>query len=126
VTTPEVSAVRDADRIIGLLEAHEIKSPKLIINRVRPDMVKRGDMMSIEDINDILAIDLIGVVPDDENIIIATNRGEPAVTDTKSLAGQAYRNITKRLLGEDVPLMELNSQDGFFTKMKKLFGFKPA
>jgi len=126
VTTPEVSAVRDADRIIGLLEAHEIKSPKLIINRVRPDMVKRGDMMSIEDINDILAIDLIGVVPDDENIIIATNRGEPAVPDTKSLAGQAYRNITKRLLGEDVPLMELNSQDGFFTKMKKLFGFKPA
>ncbi len=126
VTTPEVSAVRDADRIIGLLEAHEIKNPKLIVNRVRQDMVKRGDMMSIDDIIDILAIGLIGVVPDDENIIISTNKGEPAVTDSKSLAGQAYRNITKRLMGEDVPLMDLNISDGFLSKMKKLLGIKPA
>jgi septum site-determining protein MinD len=81
ITTPEVSAVRDADRIIGLLEANEIKNPALIVNRVRPDMVKKGDMMSIEDIIDILAIQLVGVVPDDENIIISTNRGEPAVSD---------------------------------------------
>ncbi|HOK44086.1 MAG TPA: septum site-determining protein MinD [Thermoclostridium caenicola] len=126
VTTPEVSAVRDADRIIGLLEANEIRNPKLLINRVRQDMVKRGDMMSIDDIIDILAIELIGVVPDDENIIISTNRGEPAVTDQKSLAGQAYRNITKRVLGENVPLMDLNVSEGLLAKMKKLFGIKPA
>ena len=98
ITTPEVSAVRDADRIIGLLEANEIRKPLLLINRVRPVMVKKGDMMSIEDIIDILAIDLIGVVPDDENIIISTNRGEPAVTEDKSLAGQAYRNVAKRIM----------------------------
>lgn len=122
VTTPEVSAVRDADRIIGLLEANELKEPKLIVNRVRPDMVKRGDMMSIEDIIDILAIDLIGVVPDDEKIIVSTNRGEPAVTDPKALAGQAYRNITKRILGEEVPFLNLESDEGFMPKLKKLFG----
>jgi septum site-determining protein MinD len=126
VTTPEVSAVRDADRIIGLLEANEIRNPRLIVNRVRPDMVKRGDMMSIEDIIDILAIDLVGVVPDDEGIIISTNRGEPAVADNKSNAGQAYRNITKRLMGEEIPFMQLGGNDGFIHKMKKLFGFKPA
>jgi septum site-determining protein MinD len=125
VTTPEVSAVRDADRIIGLLEANEVRNPQLIVNRVRQDMVKRGDMMSIEDIIDILAIGLIGVVPDDENIIISTNRGEPAVNDNKSSAGQAYRNITRRLIGEDVPFMDLNTPDGIFSKMKKLLGFKP-
>lgn len=126
VTTPEVSAVRDADRIIGLLEANEIRNPQLIVNRVRADMVKRGDMMSIEDIIDILAISLIGVVPDDENIIISTNRGEPAVNDNKSMAGQAYRNIAKRILGQDIPIMDLNVSEGFLTKMKKLFGIKPA
>ncbi|NLM75709.1 MAG: septum site-determining protein MinD [Clostridiaceae bacterium] len=126
ITTPEVSAVRDADRIIGLLESQEIRNPRLLINRVRPDMVKRGDMMSMEDIVDILAIKMIGVVPDDENIIISTNRGEPAVIDNKSLAGQAYRNITKRVMGEDVPLLDLNVSDGFLSKMKKLFGFKSA
>jgi len=122
VTTPEVSAVRDADRIIGLLEANDLKEPRLIVNRVRPDMVKRGDMMTIEDIVDILAIDLIGVVPDDEKIIVSTNRGEPAVTDNKAMAGQAYRNITKRILGEEVPFLNLESNDGFMPKLKKLFG----
>lgn len=126
ISTPEVSAVRDADRIIGLLEANEVRNPQLIVNRVRQDMVKRGDMMSIEDIIDILAIGLIGVVPDDENIIISTNRGEPAVNDNKSSAGQAYRNITRRLIGEDVPFMDLNTPGGIFSKMKKLLGFKPA
>lgn len=126
ITTPEVSAVRDADRIIGLLEANEIKNPALIVNRVRPDMVKKGDMMSIEDIIDILAIQLVGVVPDDENIIISTNRGEPAVSENKSMAGQAYRNITRRILGEDVPLMDLAGQGNFIAKVKKLFGFRSA
>jgi septum site-determining protein MinD len=124
VTTPEVSAVRDADRIVGLLEANELRNPRLLINRVRVDMVKRGDMMTIDDIIDILAIDLIGVVPDDEKIIVSTNRGEPAVNDEKSLAGQAYRNITRRLLGEDVPMLELDADNGILLKLKKLFGLK--
>ncbi|MDP4093345.1 MAG: septum site-determining protein MinD [Bacillota bacterium] len=124
VTTPEVSAVRDADRIIGLLEANDLRNPKLLINRVRVDMVKRGDMMTIDDIIDILAIDLIGVVPDDEKIVVSTNKGEPAVTDSKSIAGQAYRNITKRILGEDVPILDLEADEGFLVKIKKMFGMK--
>ncbi|SHJ52594.1 septum site-determining protein MinD [Tepidibacter formicigenes] len=122
VTTPEVSAVRDADRIIGLLEANEINDPLLIINRIRLEMVKRGDMMDMEDIIDILAIDLIGVVPDDESIIISTNRGEPAVTDNKSLAGQAYRNVSKRIMGEEIPFLNIETQDSFMNKLKKIFG----
>ncbi len=95
VTNPEISAVRDADRIIGLLEANEIKEIRLVINRIRNDMVKRGDMMDKQDIIEILAIDLLGLVPDDESIIISTNKGEPAILDSKSLAGQAYKNIAK-------------------------------
>lgn len=124
VTTPEVSAVRDADRIIGLLEAHELRNPKLLINRVRMDMVRRGDMMNIDDIIDILAIDLMGVVPDDEKIVVSTNRGEPAVTDQKSAAGQAYRNIARRLSGEEVPLLDLEADEGFVFKLRKFLGLK--
>ena len=120
VTTPEVSAIRDADRIIGLLEANDIHQINLIVNRLRMDMVKRGDMMSIEDVIDILAIDLIGAVPDDEHIVIATNQGEPLAGDS-SLAGTAYMNIFKRILGEEVPLMNLESNSGFFAKIAKLF-----
>ena len=122
VSTPEISAVRDADRIIGLLEAAELRNPQLIINRLRIDMVKRGDMMNIEDMIDILAIDLIGVVPDDETIVISTNRGVPAVTDDKSLAGRAYINITKRIMGEEVPFLQLENDEGFVNKLKKMFG----
>ena len=120
VTTPEVSAIRDADRIIGLLEANDIHRINLIVNRLRMDMVKRGDMMSIEDVIDILAIDLIGAVPDDEHIVIATNQGEPLAGDS-SLAGPAYMNICKRILGEEVPLMNLESNSGFFARIAKLF-----
>jgi len=122
VTTPEISAVRDADRIIGLLEAADLRDPQLIINRIRIDMVKRGDMMNIEDMIDILAIDLLGVVPDDETIVISTNKGEPAVVDMSSLAGQAYRNITKRITGEEVPFINMEINDGFMKRLKKLFG----
>ena len=121
VTTPEVSAVRDADRIVGLLEANSLNNPTLILNRLRIDMVKRGDMMTIDDVTEILAIDILGVVPDDESIVVSTNKGEPAVTDETSKAGQAYRNITKRIMGEDVPLMELDVQESFMQKLKKLF-----
>lgn len=119
VTTPEVSAIRDADRIIGLLEANEIKKIDLIVNRIRMDMVKRGEMMSIEDVVEILAIDLIGAVPDDENIVISTNQGQPLVGDN-SLAGRAYFNICKRILGEDVEFLDL-SESGFFKKLSRFF-----
>lgn len=124
VTTPEISAVRDADRVIGILEAKGLNDPKLIINRIRPEMVKRGDMMNREDIEDILAIDLIGIVPDDEEIVISTNKGEPAVIERKSLAGNAYMNIAKRITGEEVELLDIeNSEEGKFSKiLKMLFG----
>ncbi len=122
VTTPEVSAVRDADRIIGLLEAAEINRPMLVLNRLRVDMIARGEMMSIEDVSEILAVDIIGVVPDDENIVISTNKGEPTVTDDNSFSGQAYRNITKRILGEEIPLMDLETKKTFKDKFLKLIG----
>ena len=121
VTTPEVSAVRDADRIIGMLEAGELPPPTLILNRIKPRMVKRGDMMTLEDVADILAIDVLGIVPDDESIIVSTNRGEPCVSDEKSLAGQAFRDITRRLLGETVPLMDLFGDEGFISRVKNFF-----
>ncbi|ADQ46251.1 septum site-determining protein MinD [Caldicellulosiruptor kronotskyensis 2002] len=122
VTTPEVSAVRDADRIIGLLEAYELHNPKLIINRIRFDMVKRGDMMDIDDILEILSIELLGIIPDDEKIIISTNKGEPVVMDEKSRAGQEYRNIARRILGENIPIVNEEENLGFLSRLKKLFG----
>lgn len=123
VTTPEVSAVRDADRIIGLLESEGKHNPKLIINRIRPNMVRKGDMMDINDIIDILAIDLLGIIPEDEYIIISTNRGEPAVASSVSAASTAYKNIVRRLIGENVPLMKIEDNDGFFSRLKKAFNF---
>lgn len=124
VTTPEISAVRDADRVIGLLEAKGLQDPRLVINRIRPEMVKRGDMMNIDDIIDILAIDLLGIVPDDEAIVISTNKGEPVVIEEKAMSGKAFRNITRRIIGEEVELLDLDSNDeGKFTKiLKLLFG----
>ncbi len=123
VTTPEVSAVRDADRIIGLLEANGISNIQLIINRVRMNMVKRGDMMAMDDVVEILAINLLGVVPDDENIVITTNKGEPAVSDKNALAGKAFRNIADRIEGNEVPFLDLDMDNGFLGKLKKIFGF---
>lgn len=119
VTTPEVSAVRDADRIIGLLEANEIKKSHLIVNRLRSDMVKRGDMMSSEDVVEILAIDLIGIVPDDENIVISTNQGEPLV-GSNTQAGQAYMNICRRIMGEEVPYLDLSGKQGLLSKLANM------
>ncbi|MGN0375598.1 MAG: septum site-determining protein MinD [Butyrivibrio sp.] len=118
VTTPEVSAIRDADRIIGLLEANEIGRTDLIVNRIRMDMVKKGDMMSIEDVVDILSIPLIGAVPDDENIVISTNQGDPLV-GSDTMAGKAYMNICRRVLGEEVPIMDLNSKSSFWSRLFK-------
>lgn len=120
VTTPEIAAVRDADRVIGLLEANGINNPKLIINRIRQDMVKRGDMMNVEDIVDILAIELLGIVPDDEAIVISTNKGEPVVVEDDPLSAKAFRNICKRILGEEVDLLNLENDEGKFSKLIKL------
>ena len=121
VTTPEVSAIRDADRIVGLLDANGLKDREdLIVNRIRMDMVNRGEMMSIADVNDILQLNVIGAVPDDENIVVATNKGQPLVGDS-SMAGQAYMNICHRILGEDVPFLDLNGKGGFFKKLSSLF-----
>ena len=121
VTTPEVSAIRDADRIVGLLDANGLKDHEdLIVNRIRMDMVNRGDMMSIEDVNDILQLNVIGAIPDDERIVVATNKGQPLVGDD-SLAGQAYMNICKRILGEEVPFLDLNGKGSFFKKLSTLF-----
>lgn len=121
VTTPEVSAIRDADRIIGLLEANGITDNSLIVNRIRMDLVKKGEMMSIDDVVDVLAIKLIGAVPDDENIVIATNQGEPLVGKENTPAGRAYMNISKRILGEDIPLMNLETGSSFWKRLVDLF-----
>lgn len=123
VTTPEVSAIRDADRIIGLLKQNNITDSKLIINRIRVDMVKRGDMMSVEDVNEILAIPLLGIVPDDESVVIGTNQGEPIVGGN-SKAGTAYLNICNRLIGNDTEFMDLDNKSGLFSKLNGLFRSK--
>ena len=123
VTTPEVSAVRDADRIIGLLESQGVSNMQLIINRVRMQMVKRGDMMAMDDVVEILAVDLIGVVPDDEQIVVTTNKGEPASADGNSLAGKAFKNIAGRMIGQEIPFLDLNTNNNFMGKLKKVFGF---
>ena len=122
VTNAEISSIRDADRIIGLLEASEIKNPELIINRLRPEMVKRGEMMDVEDILDLLSIDLIGVVPEDEYIITQTNKGEPAVSNKKAPSGKAYVEIARRILGENVEVtIPGRKKEGFWSKFKKNF-----
>jgi septum site-determining protein MinD len=120
MTNPEISAVRDADRVIGLLDSEEKGPASLIINRINPFLVKRGDMLSVEDVLDLLAIELIGIVPEDENVLVASNKGQPLALDPKSKAGQAFGNIASRLLGEDVPFLDLESH-GLWSK---LFGRK--
>jgi septum site-determining protein MinD len=120
VTNPEVSAVRDADRIIGILEANNRKVPmRLIINRVKQEMVRRGEMLSADDVVDILNIKLLGIVPEDESVLIAGNKGTP---DPNSKAGQAFRNIAQRLQGVDVPIMSLDGGGGLLQRIVRLFG----
>ena len=120
VTTPEVSAIRDADRIIGLLETSGIRQNQLIINRLRIDMVRRGDMMTVDDVTEILAVGLLGVIPDDEQVVIATNQGEPVVGDD-SPAGAAYERICRRLLGDEIPIHDFTRSEGFLEKISTLF-----
>ena len=119
VTNPEVSAVRDADRIIGLVEAEEKGPAQLIINRINPAMVRRGDMISTEDIVDLLAIDMLGIIPEDEKVIISTNRGTPIALDGNSQAGEAFRNISRRMMGESVPFIDLDKHGNVFARLGK-------
>jgi septum site-determining protein MinD len=123
VTTPEVAAVRDADRVIGLLEAYGIKKVNLIINRLKPIMVEQQQMMSVEDVMEILAVELIGIIPDDELVIVSSNRGEPLTLEKNlSLPGQAIQNIAKRLEGEKVPFLDLAPKSGFINRLKRFLG----
>lgn len=124
ITNPEVSAVRDADRVVGILEAEEKGSPALILNRLNQTLVRNNDMLSAEDVLDLLGIQLIGIVPEDESVIISSNRGTPVVNDPKSRAGQAFRNIAKRIQGQDVPFLDLDQQSGLWGVIQKLAGRK--
>jgi septum site-determining protein MinD len=119
ITTPEVSAVRDADRIVGLVEAGEKGPATLIINRLNPEMVRRGQMLSTEDVVELLAIDLLGIVPEDEEVIVSTNRGTPVALDGRAPSGQAFRNIAGRLIGQDIPLMPLKGSSGVLDRLSR-------
>ena len=121
VTTAEISAIRDADRIIGLLESSDIRNPELIVNRLKPNMVRRGEMMDVDDIVDLLSISLIGVVPDDEYIITQTNKGEPVISNKKAPAGKAYIEISRRILGENIDVTIPGRKEGLFSKMRGFF-----
>ena len=121
VTMPEIAAVRDADKIIGELGRADKNNVKLIVNRIRPQMVEKGDMLDMDDINEILSIDCIGQVPDDEMVVTATNKGEPVIAMKDSLAGQAYKNIVGRICGESIPFLK-PPKEGFFQKLRRLFG----
>ncbi|MEL7596924.1 MAG: septum site-determining protein MinD [Clostridiaceae bacterium] len=125
VVNPEVTSVRDADRVIGKLDAKGLDDHQLIVNRLDYEMVKRGDMLDVSDILDSLAIKLIGIVPVDEEITIATNKGEPVVLNNKAVAGQAFNHIAKRILGEEIPFISTaNMESGFFASIKRIFKFK--
>ncbi len=121
VTTSDVSALRDADKVIYLLERDWNCQPGLILNRYNPRLIRTGDMRDIDDVLDILAIDLMGVVPEDERIVLTTDRGEPAVLDKRLAMRQAYFNIAQRIMGNNVPLMRFENR-GFFASLARLFG----
>lgn len=121
VTNPEVSAVRDADRIIGMLESAQFKDIKLVVNRIRPEMVRDGDMLSIEDLLNHLCIDLIGIVPEDDGVVISTNTGEPIILNQRSMAGRAFHNVARRFTKEEVPFLNLNHTDSFWDRIKSVF-----
>ena len=120
VTTPEVSAIRDADRVIGLLEAAELPIPNLVINRLRPGMVRQGDMMDTKDILELLSVRMLGLVPDDDQVIVATNKGVPTVHDPKSWSGEAFRRIAARIEGEDRPFLDLVGGQRLISRLKRL------
>ena len=125
VVNPELTSVRDADRVIGKLDAKGLDHHEVLINRMNFEMAKKGEMLDVNDIIDCLAIKLIGVVPDDRNITISTNKGEPIVLDEKAVAGQAFKNIARRIIGEEVPFMSFEGNGpGIFSSLKKFFKLK--
>ena len=126
VANPEMASVRDADRIIGLVEAAGKSEPRLILNRLRPEMVKRGDMMDVADVLEVLSIDLLGIVPEDELIIVATNKGEPVVYEKRSRAGRSFLNAAQRLMGEEIPLDEVAESPSLLERLRRFVGFGPA
>ncbi len=126
VANPEMASVRDADRIIGLVEAAGKPEPRLILNRLRPEMVKRGDMMDVADVLEVLGIDLIGIIPEDEMIIVAINKGEPIVYEKRSRAGSGYINAAQRIIGKEVPLDEIEEATTFMERFRRMIGFGPS
>lgn len=122
ITNPEVSAVRDADRIIGMIEAEEKGPAKLVLNRLNFEMMKRGEMLSPEDVIELLAVDIIGIIPEDEQVVVASNRGMPIALDEKNIAGNAFRNIARRMQGQEVPFLDLERKDGFFGRLSQIWG----
>jgi len=116
VTMPEVSAIRDADRIIGMLGTRRVR---IVVNRVRPEMVKSGDMLSIDDVAEILGREILGVVPDDEEVIDTTNRGQPVALDGTRRLATIYTTMARRLLGEDIPALELQ-EDGLWNRIRRI------
>ena len=122
VTTPEVSAIRDADRVIGLLEAAELPVPDLVINRLRPNMIQQGDMMDKKDIMELLSVRMLGLVPDDDQIIVATNRGVPIVHNPKSWSGEAFRRIAARIEGDNPPFLQFENGYSLMSRLRKFFG----
>lgn len=124
ISTPDVSSVRDADRVIGIIDAKSEKAQKgeevdkhVIINRLKPELVERGDMLNTEDVLNILALPLIGVVPDCDKVISSTNMGDPIIRDPKAQSGEAYRRIAKRILGEEIDYLDLSVKKGFFKRI---------
>ncbi len=126
VVNPEMASVRDADRIIGLVEAAGKPEPRLIVNRLRPEMVRRRDMMDVTDVLEVLGVDLLGIIPEDEQIIVATNKGEPVVYDKRSRSGRAFVNAAHRIMGEEVPLDEVTESPSIVERLRRLMGFGPA
>jgi septum site-determining protein MinD len=122
VATPEHTAIRDADRVIGILEKNHFPQPKLIINRIRMDMIRKREMIDVDEVCSVLSIELLGIVPDDEQVIRSSNSGEPIVVDPKSRAAIAYRNMARRILGEKIPLMSFQQPVRFIQKIKKFIG----
>ena len=122
VVNPEITSVRDADRVIGKLDAKGLEDHAVIVNRLNYEMTKKGDMLDVPDIIETLSVKLLGVVPDDRGITVSTNKGEPIVLDQGAKSGQAFRNIAKRIMGEEVALLDLSvDSGGFFSAFKKMF-----
>ncbi len=126
VVTPDVSSVRDADRIIGILESNQKKSIDLVVNRVRSKMIRSGKMLGVSDVSDILAVNIIGIIPEDDNVVTSTNKGEPLTLGSTSAAARAFENVSGRILGREIPLPDPTSFDenGLLTGLKKMFGRK--